>query len=72
MKTTKPFEIFKYEVVPARERVKANKGAGGADGETIEQFESALKGNLYKLCMSSGSYFPRFWSGRPDGGKVAL
>ena len=40
--------------------VKANKGAHGVDGETIEQFESDLKGNLYKLWnrMSSGSYFP--------------
>lgn len=44
----------------AWELVKANKGAHGIDGETIEQFESDLKGNLYKLWnrMSSGSYFP--------------
>ncbi len=60
MKTTKPFEISKYDVVRAWELVKANKGAPGVDGETIEQFESNLKGNLYKLWnrMSSGSYFP--------------
>ena len=40
--------------------VKANKGAAGVDGKTIEQFESNLKGNLYKLWnrMSSGTYFP--------------
>ena len=44
----------------AWERVKANKGAFGVDEESIEDFESNLKGNLYKLWnrMSSGSYFP--------------
>lgn len=60
MKPTKPFEISKHDVVRAWEVVKANKGASGVDGETIEQFESDLKGNLYKLWnrLSSGSYFP--------------
>lgn len=60
METTKPFEISKHDVVRAWELVKANDGAEGVDGETIEQFESDLKGNLYKLWnrMSSGSYFP--------------
>ena len=60
MKTTKPFDISKHDVVRAWERVKANKGAPGVDGETIEQFESNLKANLYKLWnrLSSGSYFP--------------
>lgn len=60
MKTAKSFEISKYDVVRAWELVKANKGASGVDGETIEQFESGLKGNLYKLWnrISSGSYFP--------------
>ncbi len=30
------------------------------DGQTVEQFESDLKGNLYKIWnrMSSGTYFP--------------
>jgi len=60
METTKPFEISKHDVVRAWELVKANDGAKGVDGETIEQFESKLKGNLYKLWnrLSSGSYFP--------------
>ncbi len=60
MKTTKPFEISKYDVVKAWKLVKANRGASGVDGETIEQFESNLRGNLYKLWnrMSSGTYFP--------------
>ncbi len=60
LETAKPFEISKHDVVRAWQLVKANKGAHGVDGETIEQFESNLKGNLYKLWnrLSSGSYFP--------------
>lgn len=44
----------------AWERVKENKGASGVDEESIKDFESNLKGNLYKLWnrMSSGTYFP--------------
>ena len=40
--------------------MRANKGAPGADGCSIEVFEKDLKGNLYKIWnrMSSGSYFP--------------
>ncbi len=60
LETTKPFEISKHDVVRAWQLVKANKGAHGVDGETIEQFESDLKNSLYKIWnrMSSGSYFP--------------
>lgn len=60
MNQAKPFCIPKLEVVEAYERVKANKGAAGVDGQSIEEFESNLKDNLYKLWnrMSSGSYFP--------------
>jgi RNA-directed DNA polymerase len=56
----KPFEISKNMVYEAYRRVKANKGAAGVDGQSIEQFEQDLKGNLYKLWnrMSSGSYLP--------------
>ena len=41
-------------------KVKRNGGAAGADGVTVEQFETRLKDNLYRLWnrMSSGSYFP--------------
>ena len=56
----KPFCISKRLVFEAYERVKANKGAPGVDGESIESFESNLKDNLYRLWnrLSSGSYFP--------------
>jgi len=56
----KPFEISKRAVWEAYLRVKANKGAAGVDGVTIEQYEQDLKNNLFKLWnrMSSGSYFP--------------
>ena len=56
----KPFEISKWEVQEAYERVKANKGAPGVDGCSIGDFEKDLKNNLYKIWnrMSSGCYFP--------------
>jgi RNA-directed DNA polymerase len=56
----KPFEIPKQMVWEAYKRVKANKGAAGVDGQSVEQFEQDLSNNLYKLWnrMSSGSYFP--------------
>ena len=53
----KPFEISKWAVQEAWEKVKANKGAPGVDGVSIEEFEKDLKNNLYKVWnrMSSGS-----------------
>ena len=56
----KPFEISKWAVQEAWEKVKANKGAPGVDGVSIEGFEADLHNNLYKVWnrMSSGSYFP--------------
>ncbi|WP_405098324.1 hypothetical protein [Micromonospora sp. NBC_01412] len=56
----KSFDISKRTVWQAWEKVKANKGAPGVDGQSIAEFESDLKGNLYKVWnrMSSGSYFP--------------
>jgi group II intron reverse transcriptase/maturase len=58
--TDKPFRIDKRLVYEAYKAVKSNGGAAGVDGQTIEQFEADLKGNLYKIWnrMSSGSYFP--------------
>jgi RNA-directed DNA polymerase len=56
----KPFEISKRVVWEAYLRVRANKGAAGVDGQTIEQYEQNVKNNLFKLWnrLSSGSYFP--------------
>ena len=56
----KPFDISKREVWEAWEKVKANKGAPGVDGCSIEEFEKDLKNGLYKIWnrMSSGSYLP--------------
>ncbi|MBZ9606656.1 group II intron reverse transcriptase/maturase [Clostridium estertheticum] len=61
MMETKPFNISKRAVVTAYEKVKANKGTYGVDGQSIEDFEKNLKNNLYKIWnrMSSGSYFPQ-------------
>jgi RNA-directed DNA polymerase len=57
---TKPFDISKHAVWQAYQKVKANKGAAGVDGQSIEQFEQDRNNNLYKLWnrLSSGSYFP--------------
>jgi len=57
---TKPFVISKRLVWEAFQRVKANGGSAGVDQESIEEFESKLGDNLYKLWnrMGSGSYFP--------------
>jgi group II intron reverse transcriptase/maturase len=60
MPEAKPYNISKQLVWDAYQRVKANRGAAGVDGETLEAFEKDLKGNLFKIWnrMSSGSYFP--------------
>ena len=56
----KPFDIPKREVWLAFKRVKANQGAAGVDGQSIQDFEDRLGDNLYKLWnrLSSGSYMP--------------
>jgi RNA-directed DNA polymerase len=64
----KPYDISKRRVLEAYWRVKANRGAAGIDGESLEVFEADLTGNLYKLWnrLSSGSYFP------PPGRQVEI
>jgi RNA-directed DNA polymerase len=58
--TGKPFQISKALVWEAYQKVAANKGAPGVDEQSIAEFESDLKNNLYRIWnrMSSGSYFP--------------
>ncbi len=60
MTRAKPFDIPKREVWEAFKHVKANQGAAGVDGQTIQDFEMRLADNLYKLWnrLSSGSYMP--------------
>lgn len=60
MAVAKSFDIPKKLVWEAYRKVKANGGAPGADGQTMEDFEKDLKNNLYRLWnrMSSGTYFP--------------
>lgn len=60
MQAAKSFTICKRLVWEAWLRVKANQGAGGIDGQTIQFFEKNLKNNPYKIWnrMSSGSYMP--------------
>jgi group II intron reverse transcriptase/maturase len=60
MPEAKPYAIPKQLVWDAYQRVKANRGAAGVDGESLAAFETDLKNNLYKVWnrMSSGSYFP--------------
>ena len=57
---TKPYDISKALVWEAYQCVKANRGSAGIDRESLDQFESRLSGNLYKLWnrMCSGSYIP--------------
>ena len=56
----KAYVIPKQLVWEAYQRVKANRGAAGVDGQSVAAFEKDLKDNLYKVWnrMSSGSYFP--------------
>jgi len=74
----KPFDIPKQQVWEAYGRVAANKGAPGVDDETLGEFESDLKNNLFKIWnrMSSGSYFPppvrAVEIPKPHGGGVRL
>lgn len=60
MEGSKPHAISKHLFMEAWRQVKANAGAAGIDGQTIEAFEVNLGKHLYKLWnrMSSGSYFP--------------
>lgn len=53
--------ITKQMVKEAYRKVKANQGSAGVDKESLEEYQSDLLNNLYKLWnrLSSGSYFPK-------------
>ncbi len=61
MEKAKPFDIPKRLVWKAYQLVRANDGAAGIDGQTLEKFDECLSKSLYKLWnrMSSGSYHPQ-------------
>jgi RNA-directed DNA polymerase len=56
----KPFQISKWTVWEAFQRVRGNKGAAGVDEQSITEFEQDLEKNLYRIWnrLSSGSYLP--------------
>jgi len=60
MDKAKPFSISRRLFMYAYQKVRSNKGAGGVDGMSVEEFDKDYKNNLYKLWnrMSSGSYMP--------------
>lgn len=74
----KPFTISKYLVFNAYKQVRSNKGSGGVDGVSLEEFNKDLENHLYKLWnkMSSGSYIPPAVKlmeiPKKDGGKRPL
>jgi len=49
----KPFDISKRDVWEAYQKVKGNQGAPGVDGQSLDDFEKDLKGNLYKIWSAS-------------------
>ena len=61
----KPFAIPKELVWQAWKQVKANGGAAGADGVTIEMFEKDLKDNLYKVWLCRVADYAE-WAARGD------
>lgn len=60
MSGTKPFSISRQLVYDAYLKVLSNKGSGGVDGISLNEFDKDYKNHLYKLWnkMSSGSYIP--------------
>ena len=44
--TNKPFHIEKRWVYEAYQAIRSNGKAAGVDGQTLEQFEADLSGNL--------------------------
>ena len=61
MSEAKPFDIPKQLVWDAYQRVKANRGAAGVDGQSIERF--AAKADFYlaelSAALQEGTYRPQ-------------
>jgi len=51
---TKTYDISKREVWEAYRQVKANRGAGGVDGQSLALFDKDLGNNLYKMFLICG------------------
>ena len=49
----RPFDIPKVLVWNAYQKVKANKGAAGVDGQSLAEFAQDEKNNLYKEAYSA-------------------
>jgi hypothetical protein len=47
----KPFDISKWEVWEAYQKVKAKQGAAGVDKVSLEEFEKDLQNNLYRIWL---------------------
>ncbi len=60
MSEAKPFSISKRWMYAAYQKVKSNKGSGGVDEISMNEFDKNYRNYLYKLWnqMSSGSYMP--------------
>ncbi len=57
---TRSIPISYSMVKAAYKKVKSNRGSGGVDGVSLQDFQENLVDNLYKIWnrMASGSYFP--------------
>jgi len=60
MSGAKSFSISRRLVSMAYRKVRSNKGAGGVDGVSLEEFHTGYRDHMYRLWnqMSSGSYMP--------------
>jgi len=60
MSSGKSLPITKQMVWQAWLQIRSNGKAAGVDGKSLDEFESDLKDNLYRLWnrLASGSYFP--------------